>query len=825
MNQKSLLLSVLLFLLFVGNLFASSITITPSGNDQTAQIRNALTTLNDGDKIILDGDFIISGTILLPSDITWELRGTMTLAPNSPVGTTGGLQRITYDADSRFGSGRYTIIGAVQPAKNIEMFGGVYEGDAANNRLEPNGNVLRLRFIQMMDIKDSNFHDMEIKNVSDDCFTLGNGATNNTVDRVVGRDAGGKIAKAGGNAMTDNGSNNYWTDCRAIDGGSDGWTPKCQNSTFLRCTAENNMGPGWGFYARLDGVSSDIGIDISGNQLIDCVAFGSVNSSGVSFDISSNCPGGKVINNFISGHYYDNNSGGVEFRNKDNANLGVIDNNEVDIHCWGNLSLTGSGNSHSWAGGLGTENDSDHEISNVFGSVVCYDNVNYDVNLKGAKNSNITVYRPNAESASAVNNGNSDGNSVTVINFDCSDSLSTWSQNDYCGTNSGNGNIGILQAEDASMGGGVIVQSNHTGYNGTGFVNFPSNGGYVQFSNIDGGSGGTKTMTIRFANGGGNTRTGVLKINGTSQSLGMETTGGWSVFVTKDVTVNLNSGTSNTIRFESSGADFGNLDQIEVEGSSGVTNDVIISDSFETGYGNWVDGGADCIRSTGNSSDGSYSVKLVNDNPSSLVYSDKLDMAAYGEAIVEFWYAVDSYESSDEFELQVSTNDGTSYATVGTWDLVDAGDVNLTISNVSFTSDTRFRFVSFANSSNDIVYLDEVKITGVGSSAAKGANKKISSEVSGDFALELNLFNYPNPFKSETTISFNLVSDAQVSLRIYNIHGQEISTLMNNESCESGAYFKVWNASSLESGVYIYVIHVVDEKGTTVERKKMYFIK
>lgn len=410
-----------------------TVIITPEGSDQTTQIRNALINLNKGDKIVLDGDFIISGTLLLPSDITWELKGTMTLAPMSFE--NGSLQRVTYNADSRHGNGRYTVIGAVQPAENIEMYGGVYEGDGDNNNTE------RLRFIQMMDVTNCHFHDMEVNNVSDDCFTLGNGATYNKVERVIGRDAGGKITKDGGNAMTDNGSYNTWEDCRAIDGGSDGWTPKCQNSTFIRCTAENNMGPGWGFYARLDGVAFDEGIEIKGNKLIDCVGFGSKHSSGVSFDISSNCPGGEVFDNYISGRYYDNQSAGVEFRNKDNANLGVIRDNEVDIHCWGNKALTSSGNNHSWAGGLGAENDRDHEITNIFGSVVCYDNVNRDVNLKGAKNCNIKVYRPNAENAPVLDMGSS--NTVTVTNFDCGGSFSTWCQQDYCNQI----NVGVADRE------------------------------------------------------------------------------------------------------------------------------------------------------------------------------------------------------------------------------------------------------------------------------------------------------------------------------------------------------------------------------------------
>lgn len=46
---------------------------------------------------------------------------------------------------------------------------------------------------------------------------------------------------------------------------------------------------------------------------------------------------------------------------------------------------------------------------------------------------------------------------------------------------------GTYQAEDASYGGGCTLENNHSGYYGTGFINFPSSGGYVQFNNVNGG--------------------------------------------------------------------------------------------------------------------------------------------------------------------------------------------------------------------------------------------------------------------------------------------------------------------------------------------------
>jgi len=120
------------------------------------------------------------------------------------------------------------------------------------------------------------------------------------------------------------------------------------------------------------------------------------------------------------------------------------------------------------------------------------------------------------------------------------------------------------QAENASLGGGVSVDTNHTGYNGTGFVNFPATGGYVEYQNVDGGSGGSRTLVFRFALGASSSRTGQLTVNGVTQNITFQPTGSWNTWNTMNVTVNLNSGTTNTIRLQSTGQDLANQDQMTV---------------------------------------------------------------------------------------------------------------------------------------------------------------------------------------------------------------------------------------------------------------------
>lgn len=127
------------------------------------------------------------------------------------------------------------------------------------------------------------------------------------------------------------------------------------------------------------------------------------------------------------------------------------------------------------------------------------------------------------------------------------------------------GSIITLQAEDAELGGGTTVQTTHAGHNGTGYLNHSVNGGTCTFSTVNGGNGGTKVLSIRFANGDVVSRTGTLTVNGATQNITFAPTGAWTTWTTMTVSISLNSGTTNTIRFTSTGADLGNLDEITIQ--------------------------------------------------------------------------------------------------------------------------------------------------------------------------------------------------------------------------------------------------------------------
>lgn len=80
--------------------------------------------------------------------------------------------------------------------------------------------------------------------------------------------------------------------------------------------------------------------------------------------------------------------------------------------------------------------------------------------------------------------------------------------------------------------------------------------------------------------------------------------------------------------------------------------------------------------------------------------------------------------------------------------------------------------------------------------------------------------NFPNPFNPSTTIKYSLASAELVSLKVYNIIGQEVATLVN-ELKQAGRYSITWNASDLSSGVYYYKL----KAGKSVETHKLVLLK
>ncbi|WP_238005351.1 CBM35 domain-containing protein [Dactylosporangium sp. AC04546] len=123
----------------------------------------------------------------------------------------------------------------------------------------------------------------------------------------------------------------------------------------------------------------------------------------------------------------------------------------------------------------------------------------------------------------------------------------------------------VYQAENATVSQGV-VESNHVGYSGTGFVNYDNvAGSYVQWS-VTAAAAGSATLTIRFSNGTTTNRPMNIAVNGTTVASGVafNGTGNWDTWQDVSVTVALNAG-ANTVRATATTANGGpNVDRVTV---------------------------------------------------------------------------------------------------------------------------------------------------------------------------------------------------------------------------------------------------------------------
>lgn len=91
---------------------------------------------------------------------------------------------------------------------------------------------------------------------------------------------------------------------------------------------------------------------------------------------------------------------------------------------------------------------------------------------------------------------------------------------------------------------------------------------------------------------------------------------------------------------------------------------------------------------------------------------------------------------------------------------------------------------------------------------------------------EIRLSNHPNPFNPTTTIEFSIQNDSQIELSVFNIKGQKIKTLAQNEFTK-GSHSIIWDGvdesgESVSSGVYLYKLKV---NGKTEAVKRCLLLK
>jgi hypothetical protein len=151
---------------------------------------------------------------------------------------------------------------------------------------------------------------------------------------------------------------------------------------------------------------------------------------------------------------------------------------------------------------------------------------------------------------------------------------------------------------------------------------------------------------------------------------------------------------------------------------------------------------------------------------------------------------------------------GHSRSSCTTYDNYPMGSVSPDGKKVIFNSDWLY---GTGNGGDAVAFISEYReITDV-EDADRDCMKNMEFELSQ---------NYPNPFNPKTTIKFNLKIGGLTKLTVYNILGQQVNVLIN-ENLRAGLYTVPFDGSHLSSGTYFYKL----ESNNHIEIKKMLLIK
>jgi len=186
-----------------------------------------------------------------------------------------------------------------------------------------------------------------------------------------------------------------------------------------------------------------------------------------------------------------------------------------------------------------------------------------------------------------------------------------------------------------------------------------------------------------------------------------------------------------------------------------------------------------------------------------------------GSASIEFYAGYSTqWLSAATLNLHISTNGGTNWTQL--WSAENDGQAwswrNRIIDITAYANKQNLKLAwQYVGNDGDIVGLDGVKLLGV---ATDVDDENI---VITDYMLSQN---YPNPFNPATTIEYAVPKISKTTLKIYDILGGEITTLVNEEK-HAGIYQIDWDASDLSSGIYFYQL----KSGDFIQTRKMLLLK
>lgn len=254
----------------------------------------------------------------------------------------------------------------------------------------------------------------------------------------------------------------------------------------------------------------------------------------------------------------------------------------------------------------------------------------------------------------------------------------------------------------------------------------------------------------------------------------------------------------------------------EVPGFVDQNGDPSTLDSTPTDGGNavalssWATGDADGDFSTGQQTDQwliTPQIMDIQENDSLTFYLRYFSQ--FGDNL-DVLISTTNADSTESFNTLVTTlsfsGEGPNQWIQYSFDLTDFVDSGSDIF-IAFRE-----HVNNTTNSGDALFLDLVEVISMVTGVAENSN------IPHEFSLDQN---YPNPFNPSTKISFSLAQSSEVTLKVYNLLGQIVATLVDGVSYPTGQHSVQFDATDLSNGVYFYRI----EAGNFVDTKKMALVK